>query len=117
MLTTATAMSLRFTDDEDDDDDCGGGGGAVAGDGDGGTIAGGGGVVKAGVRVEGNVVWMFRCGCAAACGERAPATARRRRRRGSERGRGAIGVMRWGGVGEVEWKFDGGRDVGRGGRD
>lgn len=84
VLTTATAMSLRFTDD----DGGGGGGGAVTGDGDGGTIAGGG-VAKAGVRVEGNVVWMFRCGCAAASGE----TARARRRRRSGRGRGAIGEI------------------------
>lgn len=87
VLTTATAMSLRFTD--------GGGGeegGTVTGDGDGDTVGGGGGVAKAGVRVEGNVVRMFRCGCAAASGERATATATRRRESGH--GRGAIAVTR-----------------------
>lgn len=89
VLTTATAMSLRFTDD-----DGGGGeeGGTVTGDGDGDTVGGGGGVAKAGVRVEGNVVRMFRCGCAAASGERATATATRRRESGH--GRGAIAVTR-----------------------
>lgn len=90
VLTTATAMSLRFTDD-------GGGGGeeggTVTGDGDGDTV-GGGGVAKAGVRVEGNVVRMFRCGCAAASGERATATATASRRRESGHGRGAIAVTR-----------------------
>lgn len=96
VLTTATAMSLRLTDDDGGggDDEDGERGGAVAGDGDGGAIAGGG-VAKAGVRVDGNCVWMFRCGCAAARGARR----RMRRRRGrSGRWRGAIGgVMRWGG--------------------
>lgn len=89
VLTTATAMSLRFRDDV-----CGGGeeGGTVTGDGDGDTVGGGGGVAKAGVRVEGNVVRMFRCGCAAASGERATATASRRRESGH--GRGAIAVTR-----------------------
>lgn len=60
VLTTATTMSLRFTDDDDDEEEEGGGGAVTGdGDGDGGTIAGGG-VAKAGVRVEGKVVWMFR---------------------------------------------------------
>jgi len=61
VLTTATAMSLRFTDDEAaGGDDPGTEGGAVVGGADGGTIAGGG-VAKAGVRTEGKVVRMFRC--------------------------------------------------------
>lgn len=102
VLTTATAMSLRFTDDDGrgGEDDSG----AVAGDGVGDTIAGGG-AGKAGVRTEGKVLWMFRCGCAAARGERAAAMRMRRRGR-SGHGRGAIAVMRWrwgwGGVGGME---------------
>jgi hypothetical protein len=83
VLTTATAMSLRFTGD--DGMDPGEAGEDVAG---GGAIVGG--VAKAGVRVDGNRVWMLRgCCCAAASGARAR-TAKRRRS-----GRGAIAGSPW----------------------
>jgi hypothetical protein len=79
VLTTATAMSLRFTDDD----------GMESGETGGGAIVGGG-VAKAGVRVGGNRVWMLRgCCCAAARGVRAR-TAKRRRS-----GRGAIADSPW----------------------
>jgi hypothetical protein len=87
VLTTATAMSLRFTDDDEDDGmESGEAGEDVAG---GGAIVGGG-VAKAGVRVGGNRVWMLRgCCCAAVRGVRAR-TAKRRRS-----GRGAIAGSPW----------------------
>lgn len=88
VLTTATAMSLRFTEEEGRDP--GEAGGDVEGGSAGASIVGGGGVSKAGVRTDGNRVWMLRCCCAAASGAvRAKAAARRRRRRGMG-GRGAI---------------------------
>lgn len=91
VLTTATAMSLRFPDNNGGDDD--GVAVGVPGDGDGEVI--GGGVAKAGVRVDGNLVWMF-CPCAAASG--ATPTRRRRRRnrgRGVGDGAGAIAAAKW----------------------
>lgn len=89
VLTTATAMSLRFVEDDDEEADCGGRMAGPVGDGDGDTI-GGGGTATAGVRVEGKRVWMLRC-CAAARGQ----TTAARRRRG-RRGDGAIAVARGG---------------------
>jgi hypothetical protein len=82
-------MSLRFTDDGDGMDPGGvGGADVVGGEAGGAIVGGGGGVAKAGVRVDGNRVWMLRC-CAAASGARTR-TARRRRC-----GRGAIAVTPW----------------------